>query len=220
MRLVLFDTGVSLHPHVIVHIELEERAGLAARLVDDELVERHAVGHDEVLLDVDDLVRSSRAQLRHLLATLVQELLNREPLWHLHGVPVALDSILAAARVVVRVGHRHLLSLDRILLLRPHTCQLLSLPLHLRLAVGVEEHRGVDIWVLAQLRLLGRAAILLRLRRLLLVSEREGRARLGLLLLLLLCGGRGLALFRNTSLELLSSPCEFLLGYQAYRLGG
>jgi len=38
MRLVLFPSGISQQSHVVVDIEVEERAGFATRLVDDEII--------------------------------------------------------------------------------------------------------------------------------------------------------------------------------------
>eukprot|EP00964_Phaeocystis_antarctica_P041978 scaffold24034_cov57-Phaeocystis_antarctica.AAC.4 len=91
-------------------------------LVDDELVKGHGVRHDKVLFDIDDLVRGSGAQRGHLqpwidgrgchrtsalggqphlLAALVQKLLDREALGHLDLVRVR---VTATVRVGVGVG--------------------------------------------------------------------------------------------------------------------
>ena len=50
VRLVLFDARVARDAHVVVHAKVEERAALAARLVEDELVKGVVVRQDEVLL--------------------------------------------------------------------------------------------------------------------------------------------------------------------------
>jgi hypothetical protein len=39
MTLVLFLGGIGEHAHIVVHVKVEQRAGLAARLVDDKIVE-------------------------------------------------------------------------------------------------------------------------------------------------------------------------------------
>lgn len=40
MRLVFLDSRIRKHPHIVVHVEVEQGSGLAASLVDDEIVER------------------------------------------------------------------------------------------------------------------------------------------------------------------------------------
>ena len=67
VRLVLLHRGVVHQPHVLVHVKLEERAALAPRLGDDEVVEGVVVWDDEVLFDVHELVHTGRLQLVKLL---------------------------------------------------------------------------------------------------------------------------------------------------------
>jgi hypothetical protein len=50
VRLVLLDARVGRDAHVVVHRKVEQRAALAARLVEDQLVKGKVVRQDEVLL--------------------------------------------------------------------------------------------------------------------------------------------------------------------------
>mmetsp|Transcript_36417 Transcript_36417/g.111642 ORF Transcript_36417/g.111642 Transcript_36417/m.111642 type:complete len:332 (-) Transcript_36417:81-1076(-) len=63
--------------HVVAHAEIEERARLAARLGDDELVERHVPRQDEVLLDVDQVLDGDAPERRELARELVARLLQK-----------------------------------------------------------------------------------------------------------------------------------------------
>ena len=56
VRLVLLDGGVVDQPHIVVHVEGEEGAALAAGLDDDEVVEGVGLRDDQVLLHVHQLV--------------------------------------------------------------------------------------------------------------------------------------------------------------------
>lgn len=58
VRLVLLDSRVErAESHIIMHVEAEERARLAARTLDDQLVEGGRVRQDQVLLDVHQVAR-------------------------------------------------------------------------------------------------------------------------------------------------------------------
>ena len=64
VRLVLFHGGIVDQPYVVVNVEGEERAALAARLYHDEVVKSVGLGDDQVLLDVHQLVGGDRLQVR------------------------------------------------------------------------------------------------------------------------------------------------------------
>ena len=63
MRLVLLDGGVVDEADVVVDVEGEEGAALAARLDHDEVVEGVGLRDDQVLLHVHQLVRRHRLQV-------------------------------------------------------------------------------------------------------------------------------------------------------------
>ena len=52
MALVLLNGRVALHAYVLVHIKVEQRPALAARLLHNEIIEGHSVRDDQVLLDI------------------------------------------------------------------------------------------------------------------------------------------------------------------------
>lgn len=72
--LILLDTGIVGQADVVVHIKAEQRAGLSAGLVDNEVVEGVVVGDDQILLDVHHVIDADAPQLLELLAALFQEL--------------------------------------------------------------------------------------------------------------------------------------------------
>lgn len=54
MRLILLHGGVVLHADVLVHVKVEQRPGLAARLLGYEVIERGVLGNDQILLDIHE----------------------------------------------------------------------------------------------------------------------------------------------------------------------
>ena len=75
VRFVLLDCRVVYDPDVIVHVEVEERPALAARLRHDEVVERVMVRDDEVLFHVHQVIGARRLQFVEFLAQILQALL-------------------------------------------------------------------------------------------------------------------------------------------------
>eukprot|EP00408_Alexandrium_pacificum_P063964 CAMPEP_0171177660 /NCGR_PEP_ID=MMETSP0790-20130122/12352_1 /TAXON_ID=2925 /ORGANISM="Alexandrium catenella, Strain OF101" /LENGTH=304 /DNA_ID=CAMNT_0011642561 /DNA_START=351 /DNA_END=1262 /DNA_ORIENTATION=+ len=156
MAFVLLDAHVVGHPNVVVDVEVEERPGLPARLLLDELVEGHVVRDDQVLLDVHEVVQRGRAELGEVrLLELAFALLEERP----DGEALLADGAPAVARAVpVGVGDLELLVPPRLLL---PLVLLHERPLLLQdalLAVRVVEEGGVHRGVLAKVLPLGRLA--------------------------------------------------------------
>lgn len=61
VRLVLLLSGVRKQAYIFVRVEIEEWTGLAARLVDNEVVKCVVVGNNEVLLHIHQIVDTDSA---------------------------------------------------------------------------------------------------------------------------------------------------------------
>ena len=81
MRLVLLDGGVVDEADVVVDVEGEEGAALAARLDHDEVVEGVGLRDDEVLLHVHQLVRRHRLQVGKVHAQNLERLTGEGNQW-------------------------------------------------------------------------------------------------------------------------------------------
>mmetsp|Transcript_45250 Transcript_45250/g.117186 ORF Transcript_45250/g.117186 Transcript_45250/m.117186 type:complete len:361 (+) Transcript_45250:71-1153(+) len=148
VALVFLDPHIVGDPHVVVHVEVEERTRLASRLVLDKAVEGRVVREDEIFLHVHQVVGRDPPQLGEVLPLqlrlgLGEELADVEALLH-HGAA-------AMARAVpIRVDDLQLLVLHRLLLFLILLDQRPLLFLELGLAVRVVQKGRVDARVLAE----------------------------------------------------------------------
>ena len=55
MRFFLLYTGVMLQPNIIIHVKVKQWPAFASGLGDDQIIEGHVVGQDQVLLDIHEI---------------------------------------------------------------------------------------------------------------------------------------------------------------------
>mmetsp|Transcript_17134 Transcript_17134/g.27011 ORF Transcript_17134/g.27011 Transcript_17134/m.27011 type:complete len:210 (+) Transcript_17134:544-1173(+) len=143
VRLVLLDARVDgAQPQVVVHVEVEERPRLPARLRGDQVVEREVVRNDQVLFDVHQIVPADAPQFWEILGDVLVAEIQKLPNG---GTFAYLDDPSMAGTVPVTVGHLQHLTLDAVLLGLPLALEQQLAPQLRLLPLAVRQEAGVHL---------------------------------------------------------------------------
>lgn len=132
MRLILLYCGISEKTNIVVYVEVEQRPRLPTRLVHDEVIKCVVMWHNQVLLDVHQVVHAHTPEFWELLSAFLEESRDVVSLLALcsgrKGFPCMYhDALAMSTSVPIRISDLNLFTLHLLLFPEPLLSQLLPL---------------------------------------------------------------------------------------------